>query len=58
MNEDTLRQLTQEHLHERMRDARRERLGRELRDAPSRRAGRHWNVALLGHVLAARRHAH
>ena len=57
MNDETLRHLTHERLHALMHDAQRERLALQLRDPRYRRTRRRWNVALLGHVLAARRHA-
>jgi len=56
MNVHTLRQLTDERLHQRMIEAQHERLALQFRDRRPRRIRGRTDAAMLGHVLAARHH--
>lgn len=57
MNDHTIRQLADERLHERMVEAQHERLAAQLRDRRYRRVRLRLDAAMLGHLLAVRRHA-
>ena len=57
MNDHTLRQLTDERLDQRRVEAQHERLAAQLRDRRQRRIRLRSDAAMLGHLLAARRHA-
>jgi len=57
MNHEALRQLTHDRRQEREREARAERLAVHARRRGLRRADERASVAVLGHLLAARRHA-
>ena len=53
----TLRQLTDERLHQRVVEARQERLAAQVRKCRLRRTRPGTAAETLGHLLAARRHA-
>ena len=57
MNDHTLRQLTDERLHQRMVEARHERLATQFRNRRLRRIRRGTAAETLGHLVAVRRHA-
>ncbi|MGH3137191.1 MAG: hypothetical protein ACRDPV_11940 [Gaiellaceae bacterium] len=57
MTDDALRRLTHDRRHALVSEAQRERLALQLRDPRYRRTGRGYDVAMLGHLLAARHHA-
>lgn len=57
MNDHTLRQLADEHRHQRMVEAQHERLAAQFRNHRLRRIRRGIDAATLGHVMAIRRHA-
>jgi hypothetical protein len=57
MNDHTLRQLTDERLHQRLFEAQHERLAAQFRNRRHRRIRRGTDAATLGHLLAIRRHA-
>jgi hypothetical protein len=57
MNDEAIRQFTHDRRQQREREAQNERLARLARSQRHRRAGGRAPTAVLGHLLAARRHA-
>ena len=57
MNDEALRQLTHDRRQEREREAEMERLAGHARSRRPSRSSERASTAVLGHLLAARRHA-
>jgi hypothetical protein len=57
MNDEALRQFTHDRRHAREREAKVERLAAHARSLRPSRASERASAAVLGHLLAARRHA-
>jgi hypothetical protein len=57
LHDDALQQLIHDRRHEREREAQSERLARLARSRRPNRTSERASTAVLGHLLAARRHA-
>jgi hypothetical protein len=57
MNDHTIRYLADERVHQRVVEAQHERLAAQLRNGRNRTIRLRFDAAMLGHLLAFRRHA-